>query len=83
MRLRGEPRIVGDEHLRLQLDAQGGATPEAIAFRQAEEAEWLRNSSSVDLAFRLRSRSWQGVEYLQAQVVSLRPGEPAWAASES
>ncbi|NIR42864.1 MAG: hypothetical protein GWN99_07490, partial [Gemmatimonadetes bacterium] len=39
--LRGAPQIVGEDHLRLRLDAGAGAVPEAIAFGQAAEAEWL------------------------------------------
>jgi single-stranded-DNA-specific exonuclease len=81
--LRGAPQIVGEEHLRLHLDSGEGAVPEAIAFGQAAEAEWMSESSRIDLAYQLGLKSWQGVEYIQARVVDLRPSEAAWAASES
>ena len=69
--------------MRLRLDVGDGATPEAIAFGQAEESEWLRESARVDLAFQVGIRQWQGVEHVQAQVVDIRPSEAAWASSES
>ena len=80
--LRGKPQVVGEEHLRLKLDAGGGVTSDAIAFGQAADAEWMDETSRIDVAFHLRLKEWQGNEYLQAQVLSSRPTEAAWAASE-
>ncbi|MGD8700786.1 MAG: single-stranded-DNA-specific exonuclease RecJ [Gemmatimonadales bacterium] len=81
--LLARPEIVGEDHLRLRIETGNGASPEAIAFGQAAESEWLRESSRVDLAFQLGIREWQGVEYVQAQVLDVRPSEAAWARSES
>lgn len=81
--LRGAPELVGADHLRLRIDVGDGATPEAIAFGQASEMEWLNESSRVDLAFQIGVREWQGIEYVQAQVLDVRPSEVAWASSES
>ncbi len=81
--LRGAPQIVGEDHLRLRLDTGESAVPEAIAFGQAAEAEWMTESSRIDLAYHLGLKSWQGVEYIQARVVDLRPSEAVGAASES
>jgi single-stranded-DNA-specific exonuclease len=81
--LRGAPEVVGNDHLRLRIDVGDGATPEAIAFGQAAEMEWLNESSRVDLAFQIGVRQWQGIEYVQAQVLDVRPSEVAWASSES
>lgn len=75
--LSARPQIVGEDHLRLRIDAGNGASPEAIAFGQARESEWLNESSRVDIAFHLAQREWQGVEYLQAQVLDIRPSEEA------
>jgi single-stranded-DNA-specific exonuclease len=81
--LRAAPEVVGEEHLRLRLEVGDGATPEAIAFGLAGEAEWLNESSRVDLAFQVGVREWQGIEYVQPQVLDVRPSEAAWASSES
>ncbi len=81
--LHGAPEVVGEEHLRLRIEVGDGATPEAIAFGQAAELEWLNESSRVDLAFQVGVREWQGVEYVQAQVLDVRPSEAAWASYES
>ncbi len=83
VRLAGAPQVVGEEHLRLRLDVGAGAISEAIAYRQAAASDWLSESSCVDLAYQLGVREWQGIEYLQAQVLDLRPAEAAWAAFES
>ena len=83
VRLRAPPEIVGQDHLRLRLEVGDGATPEAIAFGQAEESEWLRESARVDLAFQVGIRLWQGIEHVQVQVVDVRPSEAAWVSSES
>ncbi len=80
--LRGTPQVVGEQHLRLRIEVGEGATPEAIAFGQAGESEWLNASSRVDMAYQVGIRSWQGIEHVQAQVVDLRPSESAWARSE-
>jgi single-stranded-DNA-specific exonuclease len=81
--LRGPPQLVGQDHLRLRLEVGDGATPEAIAFGQAAELEWLSESSRVDLAFQIGVREWQGIEHVQAQVIDIRPSEAAWVSSES
>lgn len=81
--LLARPAIVGEDHLRLRIETGNGASPEAIAFGQAAESEWLRESSRVDIAFQMGIREWQGVEYVQAQVLDVRPSEAAWARSES
>ena len=83
VRVLGEPRVIGEDHLRLRLDVGEGVTPEAIAFRQAAELDWLRDTPVVDLAFQLTVREWQGIDYLQAQVLDLRPSEAVWASSGS
>jgi len=77
------PQIVGEDHLRLRIDTGNGTSPEAIAFGQAEESQWLSEASRVDIAFQLGTREWQGVEYVQAQVLDGRPSEAAWVKSES
>ncbi len=81
--LRGPPEIVGSDHLRLRVEVGDGASPEAIAFGQADESEWLDESSRVDTAYQVGVRSWQGIETVQAQVIDLRPSETVWATSES
>ena len=83
VRVAAAPQVVGGEHLRLRLDAGTGAIPDAFAFGLAHEADWLRESSRVDVAFHIRLREWQGVETLQAQLLDVRPSEAAWVASES
>ncbi len=77
--LRAPPVVVGEDHLRLRIDVGEGATPEAIAFGQAGEVEWLTASSRVDLTFQIGMREWQGIEAVQAQVLDVRPSEAAWA----
>lgn len=83
VRLAAPPQVVGEQHLRLRLDVGTGAIPDAIAFGQAEEAERLRETPCVDIAFHVGLREWQGIESLQAQVLDIRPGEAACAVSES
>jgi single-stranded-DNA-specific exonuclease len=83
VRLLAPPLVVGEDHLRLRLAVGDGATPDAIAFGQGGETEWLSESSRVDLAFQVGIRQWQGVEHVQAQVLDVRPSETVWATSES
>jgi single-stranded-DNA-specific exonuclease len=83
VRLLAAPEVVGEQHLRLRIEVGDGATPEAIAFGQAGASEWLKGSSRVDLAFQLGVRQWQGIQYVQPQVLDVRPSEAAWASSES
>jgi single-stranded-DNA-specific exonuclease len=81
--LRGAPEVVGEGHLRLRLDAGQGVASDAIGFGMADLTSWLDGGSRVDIAYHLGVRSWQGVEYIQAQIIDVRPSEEAWASSES
>lgn len=83
VRLAAEPAVVGEDHLRLRLEAGGGAASEAIGFGLAAESEWLRHAKGVDLAFQIGLKEWQGIEYVQARVLDVRPTETAWATSGS
>jgi single-stranded-DNA-specific exonuclease len=81
--LRGAPEVVGGDHLRLHVETGDGATQEAIAFGKAGEGEWLESTARIDMAYQVGMRSWQGVEYVQAQIIDLRPSETAWVTSGS
>jgi len=59
-----ERRIVGEHHLRLQLEGPGGGTLAAIAFNAAAEP-WARDAHAVHAAYRLTVNEWQSVESLQ------------------
>ena len=59
-----ERRIVGEHHLRLQLEVPGGGTLAAIAFNQAAAA-WAPGATAVHAAYRLTVNEWQSVESVQ------------------
>jgi single-stranded-DNA-specific exonuclease len=75
VRARGAPRVVGKNHLKLRVAAEG-AELDAIGFGMAEWIGECRGSGdTLDIAFRLEENDW-GVEggraRLQARLVDLR-----------
>jgi single-stranded-DNA-specific exonuclease len=71
----GNPRVVGDKHLKLTLGAHG-RTMDAIGFGMAERTQepWSAGGA-LDVAFRLEENHWNGRSELQAKIVDLRPAE--------
>ena len=72
VQLAGAPRVVGQNHLKLALTANGRRF-DAIAFNYP-----LENlpDGPLDVAFTLKENSWQGNTSLQLQVQDLRTAEP-------
>jgi single-stranded-DNA-specific exonuclease len=71
----GEPRIVGQNHLKLTIAAHGRSM-DAIGFNMGERGQepWLPGGQ-VDLAFKLEENHYNGRSSLQAKIVDLRPAE--------
>ena len=67
----GYPRIVGENHIKLQL-VQDGAQLPAIGFRMAHRLADLDVSGKIDVAFQLQLDRYNGYEYLQARLLDLR-----------
>ncbi len=68
-------QCVGSNHLKGMLDDGTGRLP-CIGFQWWDRAPWLTDEP-VDVAFRLESESFRGVESLQARLVALSPAEAA------
>lgn len=70
--VRGMPRIVGSDHLRLMLEQDGAALP-AIGFRMAERlGSGIASGAAVDAAFQLQEDRWRGGSSMQAKLLDLR-----------
>ena len=67
-------RILGERHLRLEVQDGDGPGCEAIAFRHFDhdDAADVKPNSRVELAYRLDVNHWNGVERLQLVVEHLR-----------
>ena len=71
----GEPRIVGQNHLKLTLAAHG-RTMEAIGFGMGDRmAEPWCTAGPLDVAFKLEENHYNGRTSVQAKIVDLRPAE--------
>lgn len=68
-----DARIVGTNHLRLNLHDAAGNVWQAIAFRQADRLGDVRYP--IDLAYELDVNTWNGRTSLQLVVRDLRPAE--------
>jgi len=68
MRVKGVPRIVGQKHLKLVLEA-GGRSFEAIAFNYSLAS---LPAGKMDVAFTLKENAWNGNTSLQLQVQDIR-----------
>jgi single-stranded-DNA-specific exonuclease len=71
VRLTAPPRVVGREHLRLQLGAEG-AELGAIGWGMGKRAGELSAGQAIDVAFRIERDEWQGESRLQAKLVDFR-----------
>ncbi|HEY0673689.1 MAG TPA: single-stranded-DNA-specific exonuclease RecJ [Longimicrobiales bacterium] len=68
----GYPKIVGENHLKLQLVQDGVQLP-AIGFRMAHRLNDLDvTRGKIDVAFQLHLDRFNGQEYLQAKLLDLR-----------
>jgi single-stranded-DNA-specific exonuclease len=69
-----ETRVLGERHLKLKVQAANGPVCDAIAFRyfDADDAEPISRSQSVEMAYRLDVNEYAGVERLQLIVEHLR-----------
>ncbi|CAN5612198.1 single-stranded-DNA-specific exonuclease RecJ [soil metagenome] len=75
VRIVGDPRVVGRNHLKLTLGKDGG-TLEAIGFGMGDrmrEAQLM--AGPLDAAFKLEENSWNGRTTLQAKLVDVRPSD--------
>lgn len=70
-RVSGSPRVVGQNHLKLSLAAEGEAF-DAIAFNYPLAS---LPAGAIDVAFTLKENEWQGNTSLQLQVQDIRPAE--------
>ena len=69
----GEPRIVGENHLKLTL-AGGDARLEAIGFSMGDRlGEVTALRGPLEAAFRLEADVWNGRSRVQARLLDLRP----------
>jgi single-stranded-DNA-specific exonuclease len=68
-----ETRVLGERHLKLKVQAANGPVCDAIAFRyfDADDAEPISRSQSVEMAYRLDVNEYAGVERLQLIVEHL------------
>jgi single-stranded-DNA-specific exonuclease len=71
VRIVGQPRTVGQGHLKVRLE-QDGVFLDAIGFGLAGLADSLRQNDLVDAAFRLERDDWDGAPRLQARLADLR-----------
>lgn len=67
-------RVLGERHLKMQLERQGGLPYEAIAFRHFDhdDAAQVAPGNRVELAYRLDVNRYNGTERLQLVVEHLR-----------
>jgi single-stranded-DNA-specific exonuclease len=67
-------RVLGERHLRLEVQDGDGPGCEAIAFRHFDhdDAPEVKPNSRVELAYRLDVNQWNGMERLQLVVEHLR-----------
>ncbi|HEX6064618.1 MAG TPA: hypothetical protein VFZ04_10390, partial [Longimicrobiales bacterium] len=66
------PKIVGENHLKLQLLQDGVQLP-AIGFRMANRLNDLDvTRTAIDVAFQLHLDRFNGRDYLQAKLLDLR-----------
>jgi single-stranded-DNA-specific exonuclease len=71
--VQGNPKIVGENHLKLQLTQNGAQLP-AIGFRMANRLnEFDVARGNIDVAFQLHLDRFNGRDYLQAKMLDLRP----------
>jgi single-stranded-DNA-specific exonuclease len=72
-RLSGQPRVLGEAHLRFSVAGEDGGRLDAIAFGMAERhAELLAAGRDLDVAFRLEEDEWKGRTRVQARVLDFR-----------
>jgi single-stranded-DNA-specific exonuclease len=72
----GEPRIVGQDHLKLSLvdTAHPVHRFDAIAFRQGHHLELAKSGRPFSILYVLEENEWQGRKNLQLNIKDIKPG---------
>ncbi len=65
-------RVVGKDHLKLQVEGPQGQALGAIAFKMGEHHPELKGVAQLEAAVHLERNEWQGVESLELRVRDLR-----------
>ena len=73
-RILGRPRLVGEDHIKLELE-QAGARLTAIGFRMRDRLPRITGCERLDVAFQLQENHWNGRSELQARLVDVRGAE--------
>lgn len=72
----GRARIVGEDHLRLQLQHPGqpGRRLDAIAFRQGQHLDLVKSGAPFSMLYVVEENEWQGRVNLQLNIKDIKPG---------
>lgn len=71
----GYTRVVGENHLKLNLKDRQGNRINGIAFRMADKLPLLENNGEVDVCFVLEENHWNGKTNLEINVRDIKQSE--------
>lgn len=74
---KGQARIVGDNHLKLEIVAHKNNTKgiAGIAFNMGKKMDLLKNGEPFDVVYHIEENEWQGRTTLQLMVQDIKKGE--------
>ncbi len=70
-----EPRIVGEDHLKLRVKQGNSPILDAIAFNQADQFDNLKDGKPFDICFSLEENTWNGKTRVQLNVKDIKTHE--------
>ncbi len=73
---RGYARIVGENHLKLQVLSEGITAPiDAIGFKLGHHLDYILSGESFDIIYTIEENEWNGMVKTQLNLKDLRPSE--------
>jgi single-stranded-DNA-specific exonuclease len=73
---RGYARIVGENHLKLQVLSEGQNIPlDAIGFKLGEHLEHIQSGAPFDIIYTIEENEWNGMVKIQLNLKDIRPSE--------
>jgi single-stranded-DNA-specific exonuclease len=67
-----EPRIVGNNHLKMKIRQRGAVTYDAIGFRMGGELDRVRKAGRLAVAFIPEVNTWQGEDRIQLRLKDIQ-----------
>ena len=73
LRIIGEPRLIGEKHVKMYVAGPGGRPLETIWWNGNDAEQTVRAINGISMAYTIETNRWGGDSFLQLSVKAMRP----------